>query len=191
MITVNLLPRQQRRVERKTINLPYKPVLILAAGLLIFLHVLLLTFFSLKSAQLFFLKQTWASLEGDTKLLNSTKTEIRDLEGRVTSMKTCLTRPASFTQLFSVLTRATPGGLWLERFSYSEQGLVIQGSVISLDQDEMTIIGKFLQDIKSQPSFEGLFSKIELSSVQRRKVKTFDVVDFVLLGDLKGQEAKK
>jgi len=78
-----------------------------------------------------------------------------------------------------------PKGLWLQRFSLSSEGLVIQGSVVSRTQNEMTIIGKFLQDLKVSKVFASTFSKIELSSVQRRTIKTFDVVDFVLLGSLK------
>jgi hypothetical protein len=62
---------------------------------------------------------------------------------------------------------------------------VIQGSVVSLTQNEMTIIGKFLQDIKNNKMFSTHFSKIELNSVQRRTIKTYDVVDFVVVGDIK------
>jgi hypothetical protein len=49
----------------------------------------------------------------------------------------------------------------------------------------MTIIGKFLQNLKANKTFEEAFSKIELGSVQRRSIKTYDVVDYILDGELK------
>ena len=64
-------------------------------------------------------------------------------------------------------------------------GMMIQGSVVSLSQNEMTAIGKFLQELKSNKTFTALWPKIELGSVQRRTIKTYDVVDFVLTGEVK------
>jgi Tfp pilus assembly protein PilN len=139
-----------------------------------------------KKIQIMSLKASWAKVAPQSKDAVAVKAEIKDLNNKIMAMKGFLTRKVIVTELLSSLNAAVPKGLWLERLSLTtEGGLVLQGSVVSLTQNEMTIIGKFLQEIKSNKTFAELFSKIDLNSVQRRTIKTFDVVDFVVLGELK------
>ena len=184
MITVNFLPKNLRKQEKK-IALPSHALLLRIFALLIALHLLLLTVAAYKAVQILILKGQWAKLEFNSKDSLAFKKEIQDLESKIRMVEAQATRQTSFTEIFSSLNAAVPKGLWLERFTFSEQGLIIQGSVVSSDQNEMTVIGKFLQDIRESKSFAGLFAKIELTSVQRRTIKNFDVVDFVITGDLK------
>ncbi len=184
MITINLLPRNLKRSDQKIV-LPYKSYIVLLFTVFVCLHLLLFSLAVLKKVQVAALKNNWTRFEPGSKDSSSTRQEIKDLEASATAMKAALTRRASMTELFSTLNAAVPKGLWLERFSFSDEGLVIQGSVISLAKNEMTIIGKFLQDLKSSKVYSGLFSRIELNSVQRRTIKTYDVVDFVLIGEFR------
>jgi hypothetical protein len=184
MITINLLPKNLRKIERKVV-LPYKTALVWVIACFLFLHAVLLLIAGVKQVQVLTLKLSWGMVEPQSKDSLSTKSEIKKLETDIKSMTAVLSRKVSATELFSGLNAAVPKGLWLERFSFSDEGLVVQGSVISLTQNEMTTIGKFLQDLKSNKTFQSLFSKIELNSVQRRTIKTYDVVDFVVVGDLK------
>ena len=184
MITINLLPNNLKKTEQKIV-LPYKSYIVILFVLLIFLHFCLFSLAVIKKVQIAVLKKNWTRFEPRSKDSTSTRKEVKDLETGVDTTKRVLSRKASLTELFSSLNAAVPRGLWLERFSFSEEGLVIQGSVVSLTQNEMTIIGKFLQDLKNNKTFSSLLSKIELNSVQRRTIKTYDVVDFVLIGELK------
>ncbi len=188
MITINLLPVSQRRAERKMAlptNFPYKVYLLGAAVLLIFLHIFLGSLMLLKKIQLMSLRRTWTQMEPQSKETTAVRKEIKDMEERSRLISETLSRKASVTELLSSLNAAVPRGLWLESFTFAPEGLVIQGSVVSLEQNEMTLIGKFLQDLRGNKVFVSLFSKVELNSVQRRTIKTYDVVDFVLIGDLK------
>ena len=184
MITINLLPKNLRKSERK-INLPYKSYIILLALCLIFLHTCLFAFGAVKKIHWIILKEGSAQVTPQTREAAAARKEIKDLEANREAFKKILLRKVSMTELFSALNAAVPKGLWLERFTFSDDGLMIQGSVISLSQNEMTIIGKVLQDIKSNAIFAGLFPKIELKNVQRRTIKTYDVVDYVLVGESK------
>ncbi len=185
MLTINLLPKNLKRTERK-IKLPYNKLYLMAAvAILLFLHLVLFSFAAVKKIQIISLNGSWAKIAPQSKDSVAIKAQIKDLETKVNSMKDMLSRKVSMTELLSGLNAAVPKGLWLERFSYSAEGLVVQGSVVSLTQNEMTSIGKFLQDIKANKIFSALFSKIELNSVQRRTIKTNDVVDFVVIGELK------
>ena len=189
MITINLLPATMRRAERKKMslpaNFPYKAYLVIIVAALVFLHLFFFSLMLIKKFQSMNLGRVWVKMEPQSKETAGVKKEIRDLEAENAQIKTALVRNASITELLSFLSSSVPNGLWLESFSYGDNGMVIQGSVVSLQQNEMTIIGKFLQDLKSNKVFSAIFSKIDLSSVQRRTIKTYDVVDFVLIGEFK------
>lgn len=187
MIEINLLPKNLRKVEKKS-NLPYKAYIAILVVFLLFFHIVLFSLCVFKKIQIVNDTRIWNELAPESKDSAQMREKIKVLETDVSMMKKILTRDVVLTDLFSGLNSAIPKGLWLERLSYSEDGLVLQGSVISLSQNEMTIIGKFLQALKSSDFFSKIFSKIELSSVQRRMIKTYDVVDFVLVGELKNEK---
>jgi Tfp pilus assembly protein PilN len=184
MININLLPKNFRKVERKVV-LPTNAVFLSIVALLVALHLLLAVVWAYKQAQLLYLKRAWAQLDTQYKNSSSFKKEIQDLLAKIRNVETVVTRQVSLTEILSGLNAAVPKWLWLDRFNFSEQRLVIQGSVISMTQNEMTIIGKFLQDLKSNITISNSFSKIELTSVQRRLIRNYDVVDFVLTGEIK------
>jgi hypothetical protein len=186
MITINLLPKEFRRSEKKQIVLPYKTLLVLVVLVLIFLHLtsFVLAFFN--KIQIAHLQNCWEKVEPESKDAAVMREEIKKLEAELALVKAIYSRRVSLTQFFTVINLAFQRGLWLERFSFSyDEGLVLQGSVVSLSQSEMTIIGKFLQKLKADRAYAGALLGIELSSVQRRKVKDYDVVDFVLLGGMR------
>lgn len=184
MIIINLLPQNLKKAERKII-LPYKSYLLMLLAFFVVLHFCLFSLSVINKIHIAALKSSWARMEPGSKDAASTRVDIKGLEAKVDSMKTDFSRKMSLTDLLSSLNAAVPNGLWLERFTFSDEGLLIQGSVVSLARNEMTIIGKFLQDLKNSKTFSSVFSKIELNSVQRRMIKTYDVVDFILIGELK------
>ncbi|HQP92303.1 MAG TPA: PilN domain-containing protein [Candidatus Omnitrophota bacterium] len=189
MITINLLPVAMRKAERKRValpaNFPYKIYLVGIAAVLVCMHFLLFSLMIVKKIQTVSLRNSWSKIEPESKQTSSVKKEIKDLEAESAQIKTNIAREFSMTELLSSLSAAIPNGLWLESFSFGDKGMVVQGSVVSLQQNEMTLIGKFLQDLKNNKVFSKVFSKIDLSSVQRRTIKTYDVVDFILIGEIK------
>ena len=184
MININLLPKNLKKTERK-INLPYKSYCILLGAVLFFLNVSLFAVAASQKVHLVILKKGVGQVSPESQEATAARKEIKGLEAKEESFKKVLSRKTNMTELLSGLNDAVPKGLWMERFSFSNEGLVIHGSVISLNQNEMTIIGKFLQDLKANKVFSDLFAKVELKSVQRRMIKTYDVVDYVLVGEFR------
>lgn len=184
MININLLPKNLRKVDRKVV-LPTNAVFVSIVVLLVILHLLLAVVWVYKKAQIVYLKRAWAQLDMQYKSSSAFKKEIQDLLAKIRNVETVVARQVSLTEVLSGLNAAVPKWLWLDRFNFSNQRLVIQGSVVSMTQNEMTIIGKFLQDLKSSKAISDSFPKIELTSVQRRLIRNYDVVDFVLTGEMK------
>ncbi|MFA5038508.1 MAG: PilN domain-containing protein [Candidatus Omnitrophota bacterium] len=184
MIAINLLPRQMRKAEKKIV-LPYKTYLLIGAAVLVLLHILLFGLVSAKKIQVTALRANLNKISSEAKDAVKAKNDVKAGEERVNALKTALSRRFSLTELLSGLSESVPKGLWMERFSLSNEGMILQGTVVSLSQNEMTIIGRFLQGLKANKTFEAAFTKIELASVQRRSIKTYDVVDYVLQGEFK------
>ncbi len=184
MILINLLPKSLRRTERKIV-LPYKAYVLMGAVVFLVLHIALLLAAGLKQIHVVSLRHNWEHLAPQSKEFLARRNEIQAAASEIVTLKTFLDRPFSLTEMLSVLAGAMPSGLWLDRLALSSENIVIQGSVVSLSQNEMTIIGRFLQEIRGHKTFSAAFEKIELNSVQRRTVKSYDVVDFVLVANRK------
>ena len=58
--------------------------------------------------------------------------------------------------------------------------LKLEGSVTAAGQ-ETAFIGKYVKSLKENATFSDLFRDVELSNINQRKIKEFDVYDFVLL----------
>ena len=58
--------------------------------------------------------------------------------------------------------------------------LKLEGSVTASGQ-ETAFIGKYVKSLKDNATFTELFRDIELSNINQRKIKEFDVYDFVLI----------
>jgi len=184
MITINLLPKNLRRTERKIV-VPYKAYVLMTVVVVLLAHVLLLMAAGVEEAHVLGLRHNWGRLAPQSKEILARSNELKAAESDIASLKTLTGRSFSLTEMLSVLAGALPPGLWLDRLSLSPESIVIQGSVISKNKNEMTIIGQFLEAVRTHKTFAAAFEKIELNSVQRRTVKTYDVVDFVLVGNRK------
>jgi hypothetical protein len=184
MITINLLPKNLRRVERKIV-VPYKAYVLMTVLVFLLVHVLLLSAAGIEKVHVLSLRHNWGRLAPQSKEFLARRKELKAAETDIVSLKMLTGRPFSLTEMLSVLAGAVPPGLWLDRLSLSPESIVIQGSVVSKNKNEMTIIGQFLEAIRTHKTFAAAFEKIELNSVQRRTVKTYDVVDFVLVGNRK------
>lgn len=92
-----------------------------------------------------------------------------------------------WAQKLNKLSLNLPAGVWFNDVSLSKLNVTIQGSVISLQKEELNLINKFLDNLRSDKEFFKDFSNFELSNVQRRTVGSYDIVDFVLVGALKAK----
>lgn len=66
--------------------------------------------------------------------------------------------------------------------------LRLEGSVMASGQ-ETAFIGKYVKSLKDNVYFSQLFSDVEVSNINQRKIKEFDVFDFVLFCKFKKGKA--
>jgi hypothetical protein len=78
-----------------------------------------------------------------------------------------------------------PRGVWLNQVMLNEDVLLLGGSAVSQFKDEMGSVGNFAQVLQEDQKFMQYLTNIELSSIQRRKVYTVEVADFLITANLK------
>ncbi|HOX09947.1 MAG TPA: hypothetical protein PLV09_03800 [Candidatus Omnitrophota bacterium] len=195
MIEINLLPVQMRVRKKEPSALPSIPVVPVAIGivsLLVLLQVLLFLAVQFKGASLSSLKKKnekikianveAVRLDESVKLLSS-KADVVD---KLRSSR------FSLAKKLNDLSDAMVTGTWLRSIdvrkgdSPSEPGvlkevLVIEGSSVVSDGREDGSIGKFVNSLKDNASFSEDFDEVELSKVERKKIKNTEVLDFVII----------
>ena len=68
-----------------------------------------------------------------------------------------------------------------------QKNMVLKGSVVSLQKEEFNLINGFIDSLKKDYGFIKDFNSLELSSIQRRVIVAYDIVDFILTGTQKAK----
>ena len=191
MLEINLLPDELKAKPRKEgvkINIETKYFLYLVPfviALLILAHLYLAVVGIAKSASLAHLNKKWEAIASDRK-----KVEIFNMEYAVSTADTndinkLLSQRVGWAEKLNKLSLKLPSGIWFSEFSVTSRDLKINASVVSLQKDETGLIKGFIDNLKNDPGFYKDFKSLELSSIHRRTVGGYDIVDFVLSGELK------
>ena len=80
-----------------------------------------------------------------------------------------------------------PSGIWFNELRASAKELVIQASVIALQNNEMELIAKLIDGLKKEAGFFKGFTGLELGPVQHRALGSYDVSDFTLTASFKSK----
>lgn len=186
MITINLLPQELRNQDRK-VGMDPKFLLYfipLAFALIICVHIYLAAFIIIKNYQFHLLNNKWKSLEPKRKILENFKNKYELLSADVQAIQQLIAQRINCSEKLNKLSINLPSGVWFNEISISSKDFILKGSVVSLKKEEMVLINKFMNNLKNDASFSKDFSNLELSSIQRRTVSNYDIVDFILVGSL-------
>ncbi len=189
MIEINLLPEDLKpkttppSESMELIRVIYFMPFILA--ILIVTHILLGGVFILKSAQLGIVNAKWRKLEPQRKLLEDFKKESDGLSGDAQLIKQLGLGNISWAEKLNKLSLSLPAGIWLNELTLAKKILTLRCSTVSLKKEELTLINKFIDNLKGDAEFFKDFSNLELGPIERRVIAGYDIVDFTLTGNLK------
>ncbi len=187
MIELNLLP-DELKSKKKQSSLELKPLLYLAPlvfGVLIAAHIYALGVFFVKNNQLSALEKKWELLAPQRRQLETLKKEIELSSQNTKTVETISSQRVNWAQKLNRLSLDLPGGVWFTEIYSNKKDFSLKGSVVSLQKTEMDIINNFLNTLKGDTGFFSDFVNLELGSVQRKVVGSYDVVDFIISGKLK------
>lgn len=187
MIEINLLP-QELKTKAKKFGIDSKSILyfiLLAFGIIIFVHIYLFAVTVAKNCQLRLLNNKWEKLEPQRKILGNFKNKYEVLSADAETIQQLITQRINCSEKLNKLSINLPSGVWFNELAISSRDFTLKGSVVSLQKEEMVLINKFMNNLKNDAGFLKDFNNLELSSIKRVTVSSYDIVDFILAGNLK------
>ncbi len=201
MIEINLLPQELRVKTREkaseqvivitTTGFSLDKLFIYAIPALLAGFILAHLYFAVisvsKNGQLASLKRKWTDLEPQKKILDEFNQQYSAVSQGAGLTQLLISQRTLWAQKLNKLSLDLPAGVWFNDLALSKQNLTIQGSVISLQKEELSLINKLLDNLKSDQGFFKDFSNFELTNVQKKNIGSYDIADFVLVGALKSK----
>ncbi len=190
MIEINLLPHESRKKPAFRLGLPKKylrSAALLVAGAVIAAQILLQALILIRGLMLTGAQRRISGIRPKMLIVDALREDVRkyrSLEGLFLAAGQPRLRGAP---VLNFIASSLPEGMWLSELSLSRDGGEIKGSCFSAQGSEMARIGEFLNALKQDAAAGAVFSKLELSSVQRKKLGPTEVVEFVINSNLKKQ----
>ena len=188
---LNLLPEELKAITKRkrtgfSIEVKYFLYLIpFILGILICAHIYLTILIIAKNSQLYILNKKWQSLEPQRKTLENFNKEYAIFSQDALAIKELTEQRINWSQKLNKLSLDLPSGIWFNEISVLGKDFILQGSVVSLQKEEMSLIKKLIDNLKNDPDFFKNFGTLELSSAQKKTIGSYEVVDFILTGTLK------
>ncbi|MBI4707903.1 MAG: PilN domain-containing protein [Candidatus Omnitrophica bacterium] len=189
MIEINLLP-EGLKVKKAGLKSVFRKehavyIVFLIIGLLLLTHVYLAFLGIAKSIQLSVLTGKWQSLEPQRKEFEKFNEQFVLSSQSNVVIGQLVQKRLSWAAKLNKLSLDLPKGVWFNEIVLSPKELIINGSVISLEKEEMNLVNKFIENLKNDPGFINDFTGVELGNVVRKSLGGYDIFDFTITAGLK------
>ncbi len=186
MIQINLLPSE---LQKKTKTMTMRPEAVIYAFpavflLLIIVHIYLVLMGMSLSHKYSVLNNKWKSFESQRKQLEKEKKRYNLFFQDTLVLQGFTKGSLNWSEKLNLLSLKLPAGIWFNEINLAGKNFVLNGSVISLEKQEVSLINKFLSNLKSDSDFSVGFVKLELGPVKRDNIGGCDIINFVLEGVL-------
>lgn len=146
------------------------------------LHIYLAAFSVIKGRELDTLSNKWKNSEAQRKNLESLKKEYVLLSEDALATQQLSEQRVTWAEKLNTLSLDLPSGMWFSEISLTPTEFILMGSIVSVQVDEMALINKFIDRLKGSSSFFKGFQTLEVGSLQKRTVGSYNVADFTLVG---------
>ena len=187
MIEINLLPEELKQRKARQIFLPQALLKILpvACGLLVVIHIYLGGLFVFKTLQYKSMNKQWEQLKTQRQEVDAWKRGYNISSQQTGQINSLLTQRITISDKMQVLTKSLPNGIWFNHLNLNQKKFLLEGSVVSLKKDQMSLLNRFLDRLKEDNLFFKDFIRFEPARMSMRTLGGFSIMDFVLEGDLK------
>ncbi|MGD9015281.1 MAG: hypothetical protein PVI33_04585 [Candidatus Omnitrophota bacterium] len=187
MIEINLLPEDLRPKQVRYIIPPelLLIILLLAFSLPVIMHLFFGGRLLFKSLYYRSLNKQWTQLESQRQMADEWKEEHQIESQQSTQLRSLIDQRVTVSDKLQILSRSLPKGIWFNRLSLKPGEFHLEGSVISLKKDQMSLLNAFLGSLNQDNRFFNDFIRLELGRVNMRTLGGYPVMDFVVEGELK------
>lgn len=130
------------------------------------------------------LNNKWKSFESQRKQVEDEKKKYNLVSHDALAVQGFTKGTLNWPEKLNLLSLNLPSGIWFNEIELAGKNFVLKGAVISLEKQEVSLINKFLLNLKSSGDFSGGFAKLELGPVKRDNIGGYDIINFVLEGAL-------
>ena len=202
MIEINLSPLELR--EKKSV-VPFERIfktrlIFIVLGSLVLLHLFLHSITAIGMIRLNKLGKSWQGLSPKKVQVDQIKNELAGINKEIPLIEQLIAKRVVWSKKLNRINDLMISGIWLKELTFEKQktrtkakteypeSLVIRGSAASRTKDEPALIGRFMQNLKDDPSFSSDFTEIELGPIKKRLIKQTEVMDFVLICQFKPEK---
>jgi hypothetical protein len=180
-----------RKREPFRLKLPagsIKNALVALGGILLIVHIGILVMFIAGGLMLKSYNNAWANVQPEKRQLDEFK-DILNLTKQYEELFSRLVKERlSIAPKLNCISDVLTPGVWLSELSISGGIFQLKGSCVSASAQEMARIGGYLNGLRQNNELAKDFARLELISVQRRKIGPQEVVDFYISSkDLRGK----
>jgi len=191
MIEIDLLPQEFRTKKKAYLTrIPKKEMILAVLGCLVLFHLFLISLTAMSTKRLKSFKKTWQELAPKRERLEGLKKQLSEINARIPLFEQVIKNRVLWSEKLNQLSESIASGVWLNELSLVTKEvqakgqlskyLIIQGSCASRTKDEPALIGRFMQNLKEDPSFSSDFAEIELGPIEKRLINQTAVMDFIL-----------
>ena len=207
MIEINLLPEGFRKKESVRLSMPEIPIkktLLIVSGVYFGAAVLLNAFMVTGRIQLSVAHGEIITMKERNQDILAHKKETEALKDRLGQAQAQSERKGLWSLLLNSISDSMTKGVWLTSFKMVENQeapvkhkglkppasgkvryLELQGCVIAQGQ-ETAYIGKFIKSLKENVRLGEFFEQVELSGMNQKRIKDFDVYEVLVVCIVKG-----
>lgn len=187
MIEINLLPEELKTKHTQKISIESSRIIhavIAFFVLLIGVHIFLLAVGIGKSHKYNVLNKKWQDLQPQKNTVEELKKTYNVLSADANTIRQLASQRINCSEKLNRLSLDVPYGIWFNELSVVKKDFLLRGSAVSLEKIEITLINDFMDKLKNDAAFFKDFISLELTSIQRRTLGGYDIVDFILVGKL-------
>ena len=198
MIEINLLPEElknravkppkQNAAAFSTAGFEFKHLLLIVPAifaLLIFMQLIFLLLSLFFSGNLVALNARWKRLEPQRTVVEEFNNKYTLASEDALALKELTRQRIIWSEKLNRLSLDLPVGVWFTGLTANSKQLILKGSVVSLNKEDLSLINRLIDSLRNDTSFFKDFSTIELISAEKKQVGGYDITEFSLSGLLK------
>jgi len=179
MIEINLLPPEFR--PKKKVSFEFEKINLFIPSILLFIfgiHILLLLLTILSNIRYSVLNKNFQANKSDLEKIEIWRKENQIIQQEQSQMLKLKQKTTPIYPKLKILSKAIPNGMWFNRLDIKSKNLKLEGSVVSLQSDHVSIFRNFCDNLKKDKDFSKDLASFEIGPLKNRKLSGYEILDF-------------
>lgn len=194
MIRINLVPQDQQKTKKHQAieaifkDIPLEVSVGLVGGFLAFIfaiNILLQGIIFLGVGNTKRLEGVWQGMSAEREKVNKVTGDLDRLRQKFAAIENIKnSMKISWAQKLNIVSDAILPGIWLNRFAFDKDKILIQGNSVSKRGDYLASINRFNTALKNEAVFMKGLKNIEVTSIERKTIEAGGLAGFVITATL-------